>query len=396
MTSNIRWAAQYAAILVGLTMAGSAVAQDGDTLKLGYINTLSGPAGAYGVEMLNAYNLGLEHTGGKLGGKTVELITGDDQAKPQIAIQIARQMLQRDDIDLMSGLLFSHVGEAVNSVILPADRMVVASVGGSSNLAGAGCEANYFIASWNTDTMFEAIGAYLKKEGVERVAAIATNYQAGWDAVSGLKLGYEGELVSEILVQLNQSDFGAELSQIRAADPQALVMFLPGGSGIAFQRQFNQSGMQETVDPYLATFQADETTFGALGDAAAGTLNAGPWNPEIDNPANRKFVEAFNEKYGRNPSILAAMAYDTVLLLDAAIGAVDGNVRNLDAFREALETVEFDSVRGNFSFANNHFPIQDFYISEITKGEDGTMRNTLVTRIFEQKADSHTGECQLN
>ncbi|HEU0222993.1 MAG TPA: ABC transporter substrate-binding protein [Paracoccaceae bacterium] len=177
------------AALAASSIAGAAWPAP-DQIRIGYISTLSGPAGSYGEEMLNAYELGLEHTGGNLGGIPVELITGDDQAKPQIGIQLARQMMERDEVQFFSGLLFSHVGEAVNSVVLPAGRIVVATVGGSSVLAGEACQENFFIASWNTDTMFEATGAHLAEQGVERVAAIATNYQAGWDAVEGLKRGY--------------------------------------------------------------------------------------------------------------------------------------------------------------------------------------------------------------
>ena len=188
--------------------------------------------------------------------------------------------------------------------------------------------------------MFEAIGAHLAEQGVERVAAIATNYQAGWDAVEGLKRGYGGDLAAEVLVKLDQSDFGAELSQIRSAAPQALVMFLPGGSGIAFMRQFAGAGLNETIEPYAATFQADETIFAALGETAEGLVNAGPWNPYLENEANKRFVEAFRDEYGRNPSIFAAMAYDTVLMLDAAVAAADGEIDDAERFREALRDVE--------------------------------------------------------
>lgn len=380
------------AAVVAALLTGNAVARP-DIIRVGFISTLSGPAGADGIETLNGYKLALEHTGGKLGGIPAQLFTGDDQARPQIAIQLARQMIDRDEIHFMSGLVFSHVGEAVSSVVLPTDRLVVAILGGSSTLAGAGCQDDYFITSWNTDTMFEAIGAYLARKGIKRVAAVAANYQAGWDAVAGLKLGYKGDLVAEVLVQLTQSDFGSELSQLRAAGPEALVMFLPGGAGIAFQRQFHQSGLQNTVEPYVATFQADETTFNALGESAVGLINAGPWNPNLDNPSNRRFVTAFRERYGRNPSILAAMAYDTVLALDAAVTAIGGNVEDTAAFREAMRTVKFDSVRGSFSFNNNHFPVQDYYLSRIARNSSGALHNELVERVFEAKADSHHDDC---
>lgn len=387
---------KFLAAMVATSILTSAAVAAPEKIKIGYIATLSGPAGSLGEEMLKAYKLGLEHTGGKLGGIPVELVMGDDQAKPQTAVQLARQMMERDNVDFFSGLVFSHVVDAVNSVVLDAGKLVVAPVGGSSAMAGENCHENFFMVSWNTDTMFEAIGARLANENVERVAVVATNYQAGWDSVEGLKRGYGGELAAEILVRLDQSDFGAELSQIRAASADAVVIFLPGGSGIAFMRQFNQSGLKDTVAPYSATFQADETAFSALGDAAKGMLNAGPWSPYLENETNQRFVESFREEYGRNPSILAAMAYDTVMLLDAAVAKADGEVNDIDKFREALETVEFDSVRGSIEFNNNHFPIQDFYLSRATDAPEGGMHNELITKVFDDRADAHHEKCPMD
>ncbi|MBF9234856.1 ABC transporter substrate-binding protein [Microvirga alba] len=366
-----------------------------EKIKIGYISTLSGPAGSLGEEMLNAYRLGLEHTGGKLGGIPVELVTGDDQAKPQTAVQVARQMMERDKVSFFSGLLFSHVVDAVNAVVLPRDQIVVAPVGGSSETAGEKCNQNFFMVSWNTDTMFEAIGSQIAKSGIDKVAVIATNYQAGWDAAEGFKRGYGKAPTAEILVKLDQSDFGAELSQIRAADPKAVVVFLPGGSGIAFMRQFQQSGLQRTVVPYAATFQADETTFQALGTAAKGLMNAGPWSPYLDNPSNKRFVQAFREKYGRNPSILAAMSYDTVLLLDKAVSDAKGDVENPATFREALRRAKFPSIRGDIHFGNNHFPVQNFYLSKVADASGGGLHNELVGSIFEQRADAHQAKCTM-
>lgn len=366
-----------------------------DAIKIGYIGTLSGPAGSLGEEMLNAFNLALEHTGGKLGGIPVQVVTGDDQAKPQTAVQLARQMIDRDKVDFFSGLLFSHVVDAVNSVVLPAGKIVVASVGGSSAMAGAKCNETFFMVSWNTDTMFEAMGAQLAKDNVAKVAVIATNYQAGWDAVEGLKRGYGNPLAAEILVKLDQSDFGAELSRLKAAAPAAVVTFLPGGSGIAFMRQFHQSGLKSSIKPYAATFQADETTFKALGDSAKGLMNAGPWSPYLENDANKTFVNDFKTKYGRNPSILAAMSYDTVLLLDKAVADANGDVGDTPSFRAALKKVNFNSVRGKFSFGNNNFPIQDFYLSRVGDGPEGGLHNELVATVLKDKADAYHTQCSM-
>lgn len=260
-------------------------------------------------------------------------------------------------------------------------------------MAGKDCNANMFVVGWNTDTMFEAIGKTLS--GVDKVAVIATNYKAGWDTVEGLKRTYGKGLSAEILVKLGQSDFGAEISQIRASGATALTIFLPGGSGIAFMRQFKQSGLSKTVKVYAATFQADETTFGALGDAAIGMMNTGNWNADLDNAANQKFVDGFRKEYGRTPSILAAMSYDAVMLLNAALSKTNGDASNTQALRDALENVSFESVRGKIRFGANHFPIQNFYLSEVKVNNNGKLHNALVSTVYEDRADVHAKACKL-
>ncbi|MEM6499605.1 MAG: ABC transporter substrate-binding protein, partial [Pseudomonadota bacterium] len=113
------------------------------------------------------------------------------------------------------------------------------------------------------------------------------------------------------------------------------------------------------------------------------------------NEANQKFVEAFNAEYGRNPSILAAMAYDTVLMLDAAVASIDGDVEDTAALRDALRSVSFDSIRGEVSLNKNHFPVQDFYISRVERNADGNLHNALIEKVFTQRADAHFGKCEM-
>ena len=399
MPSNVStslWASVLVmSVVVGVKFIEPAYAAPPDKLKIGYISTLSGPAGSIGEEMLAAYRLAIDQLGGKIGGLAVELVTGDDQAKPQTAVQLARQMIERDKVHLFSGLLFSHVVDAVNGVVLPQGRIVVASSGGSSESAGAKCHENLFIVNWNTDTMYEALGAHLAKQKVEKVAFVANNYQAGWDAATGFKKGYGGALAAEVLTPLDQMDFGAELTRIRASGAAAVAYFLPGGPGIAFVRQLNQSGLSKAASIYTASFQADGTTFKALGDNAKGILNAGPWNPYLDNAANKTFVTSYKAKYGQNPSVLAAMAYDTVLMLDAAITATKGEVDDPRALRQALREAKFGSVRGRVAFGSNHFPVQNFYLSKVADAPGGGLHNELVATVFENKADAHVEKCPM-
>jgi branched-chain amino acid transport system substrate-binding protein len=370
-------------------------AQTPDRISIGYIATLSGPGGLLGEEMVRGFRLMLEANGNRLGGVPVDLVVGDDQARPQVATQLARQMMERDNVHFVTGLVFSHVVEAVVASVLPTGRIVVATVGGSSELAGPGCNRNFFIVSWNTDTMFEAIGEHLKRQGARRVAAIAHNFQAGWDAVAGFKRTYGGDPVTEILVRLDQSEFSAEITQIRQSRPDALVYFLPGGAGNAFLRQYAQAGLFRTARPVTATVQVDELSFSAVGDAALGLNTVGPWSPTLDNPANRRFVESFAERHGRRPAIMAAMAYDAAGLLDAAIRGVNGRVTDTDAFREALKRADFQSVRGPFAFNRNNFPIQNFYLNQVDRDARGNLVTQYVSTVLERRGDSHVGRCSL-
>ncbi|MFT8246226.1 ABC transporter substrate-binding protein [Roseomonas sp. BN140053] len=383
------------AVLAGLlaTWGMQAPAAAPERIKLGYITTLSGPGGQQGEEMQRAFQLGLESLGGKLGGVPVDLVVGDDQARPQAATQVVRQMMDRDGVQLVTGLIYSNVVEAVTATVMPTGRLVVASVGGSSELAGPNCNQNFFVMSWNTDTVFEAIGEVLKRSGARRVAVVAQNFQAGWDVVTGVKRGYGGDLVGEILVRIDQSDFAAELTQLRQSRPDAIVYFLPGGPGNAFIRQFTQAGLNRTIKTYAATFQIDEMSFAAVGDVALGIQTVGSWSPGLDNPANRRFVTAFRERYNRTPGILAAMAYDTVFMLDAAVREAGGRITDTDAMRTALRQARFESVRGPLSFNTNNFPIQNFYLNRVGRNAQGGLQTELVETVAERRADVHAARC---
>lgn len=380
-----------AAVALPLLSAGSAAAQE--PLKIGYIGTLSGPVGASGEDMLAAYKMALEESNYTFGGRKVELVIGDDQAKPQTGVQLARDMMQRDGIELFTGMVQGPVIEAVTALVTPRDNFVVVPVGASSTMAGKGCNANLFVGGWSTDTNYEAVGQSLK--GSKNVAAIGTNYQAGWDAVAGFKRTYGDELVGEFFITFGQSDYSSEISQLRASGATSLVMFLPGGDGIAFLRQFQQAGLGQTVQLYSAGFQADEAFFRAVGDGALGMRTGGNWYAALDNPVNQAFVAAYREKFGKTPSTVAALAYDSARILGAALETVEGDISDKNALRSALRNVSFDSVRGKVTFGHNHFPIQDFYLASVGKTESGQLHSVVSEKILEARADAHAGGCQM-
>lgn len=370
-------------------------AQAADKVKVGFIATMSGPASALGRDLLDGFKLGVEKSGGKLGGLETEIIEGDDQLKPDVGRQLADRMINRDEVDIIAGVVFSNVMMAIANPVTRSETFLISANAGPSALAGEMCDPYFFNVAWQNDNTHEAMGQHVQDAGYKSVYLMAPNYPAGTDALAGFKRFYKGEIAGETLTKINQPDYAAELAQLRDAKPEAVFVFYPGGMAVNFVKQYAQAGLKEEIPLFGPSFLLDQTVLQAQGDAALGLYNTAFWSQELDNEANRDFVKAYEEKYGRLPSPYSAQAYDAARLIDSAIRKVDGNIEDKDAFREALEAAEFDSVRGPFRFNTNHFPIQNYYLRKVVKDEKGRLVNNLEGTVFTDHADAYAGECQM-
>jgi branched-chain amino acid transport system substrate-binding protein len=366
-----------------------------DQVKIGFIATLSGNGAPLGQDLLDGFNLGVKHAQGRLGGLHTEVIVGDDQLKPEIGRELALKMVERDRVDIITGIVFSNVMLALAKPVLDSGTFLISANAGPSELAGKGCHKNFFNVSWQNDNTHEAMGHYLKEKGVKSVFLLAPNYPAGTDALTGFKRYYAGQIAGELYTKLGQPDYGAELAQIRAAAPQATFAFYPGGMAVNFVKQYAQAGLKETIPLYGPSFLLDQTSLPAQGEAAVGMFNTSFWSPDLQNPKNQTFVADFRADFGRVPSGFAAQGYDAAQLIDSAIRAVGGKLGDKDAFRKALEEAAFTSVRGPFKFNKNHFPIQNFYLCEVVLGADGTPINRTVSIVFEGHGDAYAKECRM-
>jgi branched-chain amino acid transport system substrate-binding protein len=363
------------------------------SVKIGFIATLSGPAAALGQNLYDGFMLGIDDSGGKLGGLTPEVIKEDDQLKPDVGLQAAQKLLQRDKVDFITGIVFANVMMAIYKPVTDSKTFLIGSNSGPSPIAGAQCSPYFFSTSWQNDDPHAAMGKYLQDKGLKRVYLMAPNYQAGKDALTGFKREFHGEVVDEVYTTINQPDYSAEIATLRSAKPDAVFVFYPGGMGINFVKQYAQAGLIKSI-PLYSVFTVDATTVAAQGDAAIGTFGASFWTYDLKNPANQKFVADFRKKYNYEPSNYAAQAYDSALLIDSAIKAVHGNLADKDALHAALKKADFQSVRGPFKFNNNGFPIQSYYLYETVR-EDGKLlqvgRGTVMTDV----ADAYAKDCPL-
>jgi branched-chain amino acid transport system substrate-binding protein len=379
-------------IAAAFACAMPAVAQD--KVKIGFITTLSGPAGVIGKHMKDSVELALDHLGHKVGGLPVEVTYGDDQQKPDIGIQVAREMLNRDQVNFVSGVIWSNVMLAVMPVVTGAGKIMVGTNAGASPLAGKQCSPLYFTTSWNNDQTPEAMGKFLQESGVNDLYVMAPNYQAGKDMVAGLKRYYKGRIVGEVYTRLGQQDYQAEITQMRAANPKAVFAFYPGGMGIQFVRQYVQAGLRDKI-PLYSVYTVDETTLPALKDAAIGQYEARFWAPDMDVPASERFVVDFRKKYGYTPSFYGAQSYDGIMLIDSAVRAVKGDLKDVKGMVAAMRKADFKSVRGPFEYNVNHHPIQDFYLLRATKGADGEVHTRIQKKVFDDHKDSYYQDCKM-
>lgn len=323
------------------------------------------------------------------GNKEIEVVTEDDAQKPELAVQIADKMVQSDKVDLMTGIIWSNLAMAVVPAVTAQDIIYLSVNAGPSALAGAGCNANYFNVAYQNDNFHEAMGEAANKD-YKKTFILAPNYPAGKDSLTGFKRYYKGELAGEVYTKLGQTDYAAEIAQIRASGADSVFIFLPGGMGVAFTKQYAQSGVGL---PLLGpAFSFSQDVLPAIGDAALGVKNTASWSQDLDNEANKAFVAGFKEEYGRLPSVYAAQAYDTANLILAA--AAKASVKDKDAFRAALKEADFKSVRGKFSFNTNNHPIQDFYVREVVKDGD-TLTNKIIGTAFTDHKDAYAGECKM-
>lgn len=382
------------ALSLGLACA-SGFAQNDATVKVGFLSTLSGPGAGLGVDIRDGFQLAVKLAGGKFSGKNVDVIVADDQASPDVGRQTADRLVKRDKVDFMTGIVFSNVMLAVGAPTFQSKTFYISANAGPSQFAGEQCNPYFFSASYQNDNMHEAVGKVVTDKGFKKVALIAPNYPAGKDAIAGFKRFFKGEVASETYTTLNQLDYGTELSKLRATKPDAVYIFLPGGMGINFIKQFVGAGLSKDITLFGPGFSGDEDVIKAVGDPMLGMFNTSQWGHDMENAANKKFVAEFEKAYGRLPTLYAAQGYDAARLIEAAVRDSKGNLEDKAAVRKALEAAKFDSVRGAFKFNTNHFPIQDYYLRVIIKDANGRVTNRTLGTVFKAHSDAYAASCKM-
>jgi branched-chain amino acid transport system substrate-binding protein len=367
-----------------------------DKVRVGFVSTLSGPSAALGTDIRDGFLLAIKLNGGKLGGLPAEVLVSDDQFKPDVGKQLFEKYIKRDKVDFMTGVVFSNIMLAALPEAFDSKTFYLSPNAAPSSMAGKDCNPLFFAVAWPNDAYHEAAGQFATQRGMKSVYLLAPNYQAGKDSLAGFKRMFKGQVIGENYTKLGQLDYAAELAEVRAAKPQVLYVFLPGGMGINFIKQFVGAGLGKDMTLLLPGFSADQDVIGPVGNAMTGLFNSAHWSPDFSNPANQKFMTEFQKEYKRIPTVYASQGYDTALLINAAVRDVKGKLEDHEAVRKALKAARFESVRGSFKFNTNQYPIQNYYIRTVgSDGKGGLINKSFNEPILRDHGDAYVQSCAM-
>ena len=393
--------ANQSRIAAGVFAAALSLPAAADSVKIGFVTTLTTPAGVIGEDMKNAVNLAVEHLGGEMAGKDIEVIFEDDGFKPEIGKQKTDKLVKKDDVDFVAGYIWSHVLLASSKSVLDAGKFLISANAGPSQLAGKSCHRNFFSTSWQNDQTPMALGEVLNQRGVKSLYIMAPNYAAGKNMAAGVERTFNGEVVGKDLTKWGadrQLDFSAELAKAKASGADGLFIFYPGSAGGAFIKQYQQAGLKDVL-PLYSVFTVDSISLprfqAARMEGVLGSKSTMFWAPDLDNPANAKFVRDFKAKHGGYPSFYAAQSYDSIMLIDSALRATGGDLTDADALRAAMEKADYASIRGSYRYGKNHIPIQNFYLREVVADADGNWTTRVVATVYEDHQDPYVEQCAL-
>ena len=367
-----------------------------ETVKIGFVTTLTGGAGAIGNDMRDAVELALDHLGRKMGGSNVKMFYEDDTFKPDVGKQKTEKLVKKDKVHFVTGYIWSHVLMASRNSVVGKGPFMITSNAGPGPVAGKLCHEDFFSTSWQNDQTTMAMGEVLNQLGIKDLYIMAPNYAAGKGMVAGVNRTFKGNIIGKDMTKFPaQLDFSAELAKIRAAKPDAVFVFYPGKHGMQFFKQYAQAGLNGSI-PLYSAFTVDSLNLPRLKDLAEGSLMTQFWAPDLDNAVNKRFVADYRKKTGRYPTFYAAQSYDTIMLINSAVTAVGGDLSNKKGMRTAMRKANFTSVRGPFKYGNNHFPIQNFYLRKAVKDADGNYTTTIIKTVYTNHQDPYAKDCKMS
>ncbi len=358
----------------------------GGQIKVGLIIPQAGGYAPLGVDMQRGWDLWLERHGGKLGKYEVTTVVADEGESPQVGVPAMQRLVQGDQVDVLVGVVSSAVALGSQDLIVESKKLLIVSNAGAGAITGKARNPRIWRTSFTNAQISSVMGQHLAKVGVGGpVYALAPDYAAGVEVVNGFKTAFVaggGQMAGEARPPFGKTqDYQPFLSQIRASGAKATFCFFSGAEAVAFVKQYAQFGLARDIPLYGSGFLTEGSVLDAQGDAALGIQTTLHYSTELDNPANREFIDAYREKHRTVPTCFTMQTWDAANVLDRALRTAGGlDSDSLAAALGSIGTID-DSPRGPWTF-DGQSPRQKIYLRRVEKKGDAYV-NSVVADLGE-------------
>ena len=390
-----RKATRRLALLLGLAAAlvlagGPAVlAQTREPIKIGLLNAITGPLAVNGAEINEGIKLYWEdEMGNRVAGRPVRLIVEDTEAKPDVGLTKTRRLVEQERAHLILGPVSSAVAVAIRDYITEQRTPLIITQATANQLTAEKASPYLFRSAMSSYQQEAAGGWYVAaKLGYKRIAVVALDYVAGQEQADGfIKPFMEsgGQSVEKVLMALGTMDVAPYVTRIqtKVQELDAVVAILWGPSAPAWLKGWSEYGLKGRLPLLTLGETVNETYLRTVGDYAVGVVNWLSYSPVLETAENKRFVQAFNKKYRKDPVYNNHLGYLAAKAGGEAMKAVNGNVEDQARFLEALRKVRFEAPGGPFRFDEKQNAIIPTYIRRVDK-VGGKYQNTVIDTVYD-------------
>ncbi len=372
-----------ACAVAGLPIPDRAEAQKAP-IKVGLLYSLTGVYAGPSRDGVNGFKLAFDEVGNAVAGRRVEVIVEDDQAQPPVALTKARKLVEKDRVNVLAGIIWSPNAVAIRDYVHEHKVPLVISEGAARVLTQERRSPYIFRSSFASGQMTHPFGSYACKVlGYNKVAAIGFDSVFGREQADYFEKGCNesgGKVVLEIFPPVETADFGPYLTQVAAAAPDAVWAIWSGAAAIRFHQQYDEFGLKGKFPLIGFGSLVDDAVLRAVGDTALGVVTNYFYVTTLDFPENRRFVQAYRQKYGEEPGIFANGGYTAALVIREAARAVHGEVENAPKFLEAMRRLRMDTPRGPLRFDPYQNPIENVYVQKVERA-GGKIANVVIDTL---------------
>ncbi|OMP67284.1 ABC transporter substrate-binding protein [Domibacillus epiphyticus] len=359
-----------------------------ESIKIGALLPNSGVYASLGKNLNRGMELYFEEINWEVEGKKIEIINEDSEADPQVSLRKTRKLIEQDNIDILTGTVSTAVAYAIRDEVDSKRMPFLVSHAGGNDLTRSKRSDYIWRSSFSSWQIGNSMGEWAYENVGKKIYLTAADYAFGKEVSAAFKEAYTaagGKIAGEVYPPLENNDYSSYLTTISGSDADAVYAFFAGSDAVRFVQQYEQYGVKEKMPLIGSGWLVSEDLRASQGNASEGTLAATFWDYNLQTDENKKFVTAYEKKYGERPTLESLEGYDAARIIAEAVKSLKGDVSDSKKVVDAFSEVNFQSPRGEFKFdKETHHVIQDMYITK-AKLVDGKSENEVIGTVKQVK-----------